>query len=57
MTYNVSKGRKTEIKPNQTQYNKSYLTFVSNFKILGTVVPEKALTEICLITLEWEMEK
>ena len=37
---------------------KSYPTFVPNFKILGTVVPEKPLTQISLcITLEWQMEK
>ena len=36
-----------------TQYNKSYLMFVANFKILGAVVPEKSLTQISLcITLE-----
>ena len=36
----------------------SYPTFVPNFKILGTVVPEKSLTQISLcITLEGEMEK
>ena len=41
-----------------TQYNKSYPTFVPNFKILGTVVPEKFLTQISqCITLEWEMKK
>ena len=28
-----------------TQYNKSYPTFVPNFKILGAVVPEKSLTQ------------
>ena len=33
-----------------TQYNKSYPTFVQNFKILGTVVPEKSLTQISLCT-------
>ena len=33
-------------------------TFVSNFKILSTVVTEKSLTQISLcITLEWEMKK
>ena len=41
-----------------TQCNKSYPTFVPNFKILGAVVPEKSLTQISLcITMEWEMEK
>ena len=36
-----------------TQYNKSYPTFVQNFKILSAVVPEKSLTQISLcITLE-----
>ena len=35
------------------QYNKSYPTFVPNFKILGIVVSEKSLTQIFLcITLE-----
>ena len=28
-----------------TQYNLSYPMFVPNFKMLGTVVPEKSLTE------------
>ena len=41
-----------------TQYNKSYPTFVPNFKILDKVVPEKSLTQISrCITLEWEMKK
>ena len=36
-----------------TQYNLSYLVFVSNFKILDQVVPEKSLTKISIfITLE-----
>ena len=40
------------------QCNKSYPTFVPNYKILGTVVLEKSLTQISLcITLEWETEK
>ena len=35
-----------------TQYNKAYPPFVPNFKILGTVVPEKSLTQTSLcITL------
>ena len=34
-------------------HNKSYPTFVPNFKIIGAVVPEKSLTQISLcITLE-----
>ena len=41
-----------------TQYNKSYPTFVPNFKILGAAVPEKSLTQIFLcIILEREIEK
>ena len=41
-----------------TQYNKSYPTFVPNFKMLGKVVTQISLPRIFqCVTLEWEMEK
>ena len=51
----IIKGNDKQQEADSLSHNtkKTYPTFVSNFEILGTVVPEKSLTQISLcITLE-----
>ena len=44
----TNKGNDKQQHADSLFYNKSYSTFAPNFKILGTVVPEKSLTQISL---------
>ena len=55
----TNKGKDNQEEADSLLHNTTrYYMFVLNFKILGTVVPEKSLMQISLcITLERDMEK
>ena len=55
----TNKGNDKQQHADSLLHNKSYPTFLPNFKILGAVVPEKSLTQMSLcITLEgWKKGK